>query len=225
MEKNLAVQGRFVHGVQDAPGELQLVTEGLLVVREGIIEAFASTTDGVAAALQRLDDSFQLIKLDSSEFCIPGMIDTHVHAPQYQFSGTATDLPLMHWLQHYTFPAEERMSDSEVAQHVYSRLVRRLLAHGTTTAVYFASIHLEATKRLVDICRSLGQRAFVGKVAMDQNGGDGYVETTSASLSDSEALVEYCYSCQPEATDAVEFSPPRRPIPLPPMSSPFEEQR
>jgi guanine deaminase len=33
--------------------------------------------------------------MSAAELCCPGMIDTHVHAPQYQFTGTATDLPLM----------------------------------------------------------------------------------------------------------------------------------
>ena len=50
----------------------------------------------------------QVITMDGAQFCVPGMIDTHVHAPQYQFTGTATDLPLMEWLQTYTFPAERR---------------------------------------------------------------------------------------------------------------------
>jgi cytosine/adenosine deaminase-related metal-dependent hydrolase len=50
----------------------------------------------------------QVITMEGAQFCVPGMIDTHVHAPQYQFTGTATDLPLMQWLQTYTFPAERR---------------------------------------------------------------------------------------------------------------------
>jgi guanine deaminase len=133
---------------------------------------------------------------------VPGMIDTHVHAPQYQYSGTATDLPLMEWLQHYTFPAEKRCADAELARAVYSRLVRRLVRHGTTTAVYYASIHLESTKLLVDICRAQGQRAIVGKVAMDQHGAEGYQETTADALRDTEALIQYCYECEPDAADA-----------------------
>eukprot|EP00966_Prymnesium_polylepis_P303246 7004646-Prymnesium_polylepis.3 len=121
------------------------------------------------------------------------MVDTHVHAPQYQYSGTATDLPLMEWLQHYTFPVEKRCADVELARAVYSRLVRRLLRHGTTTAVYYASIHLESTKLLVDICRAQGQRAVVGKVTMDQHGAEGYQESTADALRDTEVLIQYCY--------------------------------
>jgi len=44
--------------------------------------------------------------------------------------------------------------------------VKKLLSLGTTTVVYYASIHLESTKKLVDICLTLGQRALVGKVRL-----------------------------------------------------------
>jgi len=51
--------------------------------------------------------------------------------------------------------------------------------NGTTTCSYFATLHLEASKLLVDIVREQGQRAYVGKVSMDRNspvrayGGEG----------------------------------------------------
>ena len=38
----------------------------------------------------------------------PGMVDMHVHAPQYAFRGTSMDLELMDWLNRYTFPEEEK---------------------------------------------------------------------------------------------------------------------
>merc|ERR1740117_915912 len=112
----------------------------------------------------------------------------------------------MQWLQTYTFPAERRCEDTAYAARVYGKLVRRLLSAGTTTAVYYGSIHLEATKALVDACRTHGQRAIVGKVAMDQHGAEGYEETTEASLRDTEALIEYCYACEPGASEGPEQS-------------------
>jgi guanine deaminase len=41
--------------------------------------------------------------------------------------------------------------------------------NGTTTCSYYATLHLEASKLLVDIVREQGQRAYVGKVSMDRN--------------------------------------------------------
>jgi guanine deaminase len=57
-----------------------------------------------------------------------------------------------------------------------------LLRHGTTTAMYFATIHVDATCALADACVAVGQRAFVGKVNMDRHGPADYCETTLQSL-------------------------------------------
>ena len=55
-----------------------------------------------------------------------------------------------------------------------SRCVRSTLDAGTTTAVYFATIHKESSVLLADICSKMGQRAFVGKVSMDRNSPETY---------------------------------------------------
>ena len=94
-------------------------------------------------------------------------MDTHVHAPQWPQLGKALDRPLDEWLQKYTFPLEARYADADFAERVYRNLVRTLIANGTTTAMYYATIHLEASMRLAEICLEQGQRALVGKVAMD----------------------------------------------------------
>lgn len=78
-----------------------------------------------------------LTTLPATQFLIPGFIDTHCHAPQFQFAGTGTDRDLMVWLQTYTFPAEVRMGDAAFAKAVYARLVKAALAAGTTTAFYY----------------------------------------------------------------------------------------
>lgn len=58
-----------------------------------------------------------------SEFFMPGMVDTHIHAPQYSFAGTRVDLPLLQWLTTYTFPIEAKYKDSDFAEEVYTRVV------------------------------------------------------------------------------------------------------
>ena len=47
-------------------------------------------------------------------------------------------------------------------------LVARLLRNGTTTALYFASLHLAPTLTLARVCARAGQRAFVGKVSPNE---------------------------------------------------------
>ncbi len=125
---------------------------------------------GDAAFDKLVDDARQagrLTELPPGTFLMPGLVDLHVHAPQWPQLGKALDAPLEVWLQTYTFPLEARYSDVGFARTVYRDLVRSLLAHGTTTAVYFATIHMEASLALAEICLEEGQRAFVGKVAMD----------------------------------------------------------
>ena len=51
------------------------------------------------------------------------MIDTHIHAPQYINAGIGLDLPLLGWLNKYTFPTESRFSDLDFAKEVYTRVV------------------------------------------------------------------------------------------------------
>ena len=108
-----------------------------------------------------------LVTLRPNTWLLPGFVDLHVHAPQYPQAGAALDVPLEVWLRTHTFPLEARYADLAFARRVYAMLVRDLLVRGTTTALYFATIHQEATRLLVDLCLEAGQRALVGKVAMD----------------------------------------------------------
>ncbi|KAK2565376.1 Guanine deaminase [Acropora cervicornis] len=126
-----------------------------------------------------------------SQFLIPGFVDTHIHAPQYVFTGTGYDVPLLQWLEKYTFPVESNFKCTKYAEHAYKKVVARLLKNGTTTASYFASIHLEATNVLCDVVAELGQRGYIGKVSMDQNSPDYYVETTQKAIEDAERFVKH----------------------------------
>ncbi|KAK3514514.1 hypothetical protein QTP70_018653, partial [Hemibagrus guttatus] len=108
-------------------------------------------------------------QLGPHEFFIPGMVDTHIHASQYIFSGTHLDLPLLDWLKTYTFPVELCYEDLDFAKDAYTKVVKRTLSNGTTTACYFATIHTDASLLLGQIADDFGQRALIGKVCMDRN--------------------------------------------------------
>lgn len=54
---------------------------------------------------------------------MPGLIDTHIHASQYSYAGTALDMPLLKWLNTYTFPVESHFKDLEFARKVYTQVV------------------------------------------------------------------------------------------------------
>ncbi|MCU0272405.1 MAG: amidohydrolase family protein, partial [Acidimicrobiales bacterium] len=69
------------------------------------------------------------------------------------------DLPLERWLFEYTFPLEARYADAAFAAAVWEHMVPCLLAHGTTTAVYFSSLHEDATALLAETCLRHGHIA------------------------------------------------------------------
>lgn len=121
----------------------------------------------------------RIVRLTGNQFLVPGLVDTHTHAPQYVNSGIGYDEELLQWLDKYTFPAEAKFQDSDFARHVYDRCVRRHLINGTTTCAYFATIHLDASVELARSCKRHGQRALVGKVNMDQMAPDFYVESSA----------------------------------------------
>uniref|UniRef100_A0A8C9M1D0 Guanine deaminase n=2 Tax=Piliocolobus tephrosceles TaxID=591936 RepID=A0A8C9M1D0_9PRIM len=132
----------------------------------------------------------EIRELSHHEFFMPGLVDTHIHASQYSFSGSNVDLPLLEWLTKYTFPAEHRFQNTDFAEEVYTRVVRRTLKNGTTTACYFGTLHTDSSLLLAEITDKFGQRAFVGKVCMDLNDTfPEYKETTEESIKETERFV------------------------------------
>ncbi|SMG52893.1 guanine deaminase [Paenibacillus aquistagni] len=152
-----------------SPKETQILKDHLFLVNDnGMIEQIVAPQD---TNYQTLLDAYQgknnFHPLAGGQYFVPGFIDLHVHAPQWAQSGTALDIPLYDWLNTYTFPLESKFSDLRFAEKVYGDVVSTLIANGTTTALYFATVHKEASLLLAEICAKKGQRGLVGKVVMD----------------------------------------------------------
>jgi guanine deaminase len=180
-------------------GQLEVLRDALIVVGgDGVIKAIhrreAAETQEEARRFAARGD---LITFGSDQYLLPGLVDLHVHAPQWPQLGKALDLPLEQWLQTYTFPLESRYADPAYAQTVYESLVNGLLANGTTTALYFGTIHLPATQILADICLRRAQRALIGRVAMDDPVQcPAYYRDASATVAEAEtrAFISYVQS-------------------------------
>ena len=112
----------------------------------------------------------------------PGMVDLHVHAPQYAFRGMCMDLELMDWLNRYTFPEEEKYEDIGYAEKAYGMFVEALKNGATTRACIFATRHRLATELLMKLMEESGLVSYVGKVNMDRGASDALTED-SAELS------------------------------------------
>ncbi|KAF7200032.1 guanine deaminase [Nothobranchius furzeri] len=171
-------RGTFVHSTPQTP--LQILEDALLGVDTRGKIAFIDK----GGELQDLSQTFgfspsKVIQLEDHEFFMPGMVDTHIHASQYSYAGTALDMPLLQWLNTYTFPVESRFKDLQFAHNVYTQVVKRTLRNGTTTACYFATIHTDSSLLLGRIAHDFGQRALVGKVCMDRNSSVKHYKETS----------------------------------------------
>ena len=121
---------------------------------------------------------------------MPGMIDLHIHAPQYAFRGIGMELELLEWLYKYTFPEESKFSSYEYADKAYSLFAKDLKNSPTTRAVIFGTIHREATLCLMRHLEGTGLITEVGKVNMDRNAPDYYIEDTQESLRETKKFLE-----------------------------------
>ncbi|KAJ7393703.1 hypothetical protein OS493_003361 [Desmophyllum pertusum] len=135
--------------------------------------------------------SKDIIFLKPRQFIMPGLVDTHIHAPQYAFTGTGYDGSVVEWLKKYTFPVEAKFTDMNVAHTVYRKVVRRLLKNGTTTASYFATIHYDATLALCDVIVELGQRAYVGIADMDFSHLEHTIKSTDCCAEETERFIKH----------------------------------
>jgi len=190
----MVVKGTLIH--TPVMGEVEAIVgaivsvsdEGkILSVRTRDAENYEDDVNAAAAG-------GKLTELTKTQYLLPGLIDLHIHAPQWPQLGKALHLPLSDWLRDYTFPLEAKYDDLEFARHNYESLVDNLLANGTTTATYYGTKHLEATRLLAEICLAKGQRAVIGKVAMDneEECPDFYRdESTTSGLDETCELIEY----------------------------------
>ena len=162
-----ALRGTFMHAPRR--GEIEIMEDAVVSVdAAGTIDAVHRPGEaGHTAAVADGHRRGTLVEFGEGQYVLPGLVDLHIHAPQWPQLGKALHLPLDQWLLQCTFPLEARYADRAYAEQVYTSLVDTLLANGTTTAVYFATVHVESTMRLADICLAKGQRGLVGKVAMD----------------------------------------------------------
>ncbi len=115
---------------------------------------------------------------------IPSFTDLHVHASQYPNLGLGMDMPLLPWLNTYTFPLESKYQDPDYAKLVYPRFIHDLWENGSLRSCIYATTHRESTEILMDLLIKSGLSAFVGKVNMDRHSPDGLRETLAESLSE-----------------------------------------
>ena len=166
-------------------GELDAVRNGYIVLNaDGVIEGVFETLPERFKSGQLADYGDALIL---QSFC-----DMHLHAPQYPMLGMGMDLPLLDWLNTYTFRTEARFADPEYARMHYRALADRLVEYGTTRVSVFSSLHTDATLVLMEELERAGVSGYVGKVNMDRNSPEYYCETTKESKRETLRWLDAC---------------------------------
>lgn len=179
---NFILYGDFLYS--DSKRNLIIKKEHYAVCENGISQGVFDKIPSKFSHFEVIDHSNRLI--------IPGLVDLHLHAPQYEFRGTGMDYELIDWLNTYTFNVESKFSDIDYADKVYDYLVSDLKKGATTRAVILSSIHKDATLKLMEKLDASGLQTFVGKVNMDRNAPSHYIEDTERSINDTIDWIERC---------------------------------
>ncbi|MCC7031766.1 MAG: amidohydrolase [Acidobacteria bacterium] len=136
-----------------SPGSVAI--DGSTIVAVDTPEAIAARFD----AAERVDLAGHIV--------LPGLINTHTHAPMVLYRGLADDLALMEWLEKYIFPAEAK-TVSPAFVRVGTRLAAlEMIRSGTTlfADMYYFEEEVAAAAKEAGIRGVLGQTIIQFPVA------------------------------------------------------------
>jgi guanine deaminase len=152
-----ALDGTSLHGVRWRADHWLLVEDGRV--------------SGVQPGGQEPDPGWTRVD-HRGRLILPGFIDTHVHSAQLGVMASY-GTELLDWLNTYTFPAERAFADPDFARAGSEQFLDALLAHGTTAAVVFPTVHAASVDALFGAASRRGMRLIAGKVLMDRHAPEG----------------------------------------------------
>lgn len=155
------------------------------VITNGAVAIRGARIAGVGTRAE-IDKQFQSkSRIDEpSAMLIPGLINTHTHAPMVLFRGIADDMRLQDWLEKFIFPAEAKNVNPEFVRWGTRLACAEMLLSGTTTYTdmyYFEEIIAEATKEC-------GMRGVLGQTVIGFPVPD--AKTVEDALKRTEAFLE-----------------------------------
>lgn len=165
----MIIAGQLLLESTETPGAARLAP-GFVRVEDGFI---AEVVEGELPAKFDLGGPKCLVS--------PGLIDTHLHLPQFDMIG-AHGLPLLEWLMGVTFPSESRWEDAAYAAAMTERVAKQLLSVGTTTICAYSSVHHDATVSAIDTLSKAGLRGVVGQSMSDRYAPDNLIGGTNELL-------------------------------------------
>jgi 5-methylthioadenosine/S-adenosylhomocysteine deaminase len=133
-----------------------VIIDGAIAVSGDTIVETGSRND----LLSRFPDAREIY--EPHGLIMPGLINTHTHAPMACFRGFADDLPLMTWLQDHIFPVEAQLTSDIVYDSTLLSIIE-MIKSGTTS---FCDMYLFA-KGVAEAAEKSGIRCWVGEVLYD----------------------------------------------------------
>ncbi|MEP6925814.1 MAG: amidohydrolase [Pyrinomonadaceae bacterium] len=137
--------------------ERRVIENGAVAVKNGKIVAV-----GKSAEITKQFVARQTINA-AGKAVIPGLINTHTHAPMSLLRGLADDLELSEWLTKYIFPAEAKNVNEEFVRVGTQLALAEFIRGGTTTfcdMYYFEDAIADETAKA-------GVRGVLGETIID----------------------------------------------------------
>lgn len=132
----------------------------------------------------------------SGHVVMPGLVNTHTHAPMVLYRGLADDLALMDWLQTYIFPAEAKTLSPAFVRVGTELAVLEMIQSGTTT--YADMYYFE--EEIARVTRAAGLRGLLGQTIIEFPVAD--AKTPDEGLARAEAFLKE-FAGDPLITPAV----------------------
>jgi 5-methylthioadenosine/S-adenosylhomocysteine deaminase len=179
---------------QNAPRQVSLVVTGGIVVTMDaagrIVPNGAVAIDG--ADIVGVDTAESIGKqfrgretIDASrQVVLPGLINTHTHAPMVLYRGLADDLALTEWLNKYIFPAEAKTVSPEFVRAGTRLALAEMIESGTTT--YADMYYFE--EEIARETSQAGMRGVLGQTVIQFPVAD--AKTPADALARAEAFIK-----------------------------------
>ncbi len=191
---------------QQTPRQVSLVVRNGTVITldaaKRVIENGAVAIDGSDIVAVDTDDAIRrqfrgTETIDAGgQVIMPGLVNTHTHAPMVLLRGLADDLALQDWLNKYIFPAEGKLVSPEFVR-VGTRLAAlEMIESGTTTFADMYYFEEEIAKET----KAAGLRGVLGQTVIQFPVAD--AKTPADSLVRAEAFIQQ-FKGDPLITPAV----------------------
>ncbi len=163
------------------PSETEFIPNGALAVTEDGKIAYCGRR-------QNMPSTFEGNKTDFGRLVIlPGLIDAHVHLPQYDMTAIESE-NLLAWLEEQVFPSEARFAKRSTAEDISKRFFEGLKVNGTTAACVYTTVHKGSAEVAFEAASRSGVRVIMGKVMTDIQVPKEHLEDPDESLEQSEQL-------------------------------------